>query len=327
MNWVRSHYDRVAVLAAAALLMLCAFFIWRSAAGFAESFANLQPSGSGKAAAPTEKAVELQQAMAKLKEPPQWTFGGRSGLFVPEKHFIGPNGFPATLQTTEVHPPVPNEWLDQFGLPIAEADVLTQDPDNDGFSNLEEWQGHTNPTEKESRPPYLSKFKIKSVTTEPLPTVFSSWTGDTFAINFIDKAHPAGEGGRANIDRSQPTQFVRSGETIRGTRLRIVGFAEKTAPDKYGTDQDVSELRLKNLDTGEEVTLVKERPATSPQSVGTFVYTWGEPREMVLKKDQEFSLPPETEIKYKLIDVQPGRAVIVNTQKPEERIEIVPPAP
>jgi hypothetical protein len=47
----------------------------------------------------------------------------------------------ATLQTTEVHPPVPNEWLEQFGLPIAESDVLAQDPDTDGFPNLEEWHG------------------------------------------------------------------------------------------------------------------------------------------------------------------------------------------
>ena len=74
---------------------------------------------------------------------------GAPGLFVPEKHFIGANGLPATLQTTEVHPPVPNEWLEQFGLPIADADVLTQDPDGDGFTNLEEWQFHTNPDRQE----------------------------------------------------------------------------------------------------------------------------------------------------------------------------------
>ena len=86
--------------------------------------------------------------MEKLKQPAQWTFSSRSGLFVPEKHFIGANGMPATLQTTEVHPPVPNEWLEQFDLPIADADVLTQDPDGDGFTNLEEWQNHTNPTDK-----------------------------------------------------------------------------------------------------------------------------------------------------------------------------------
>jgi hypothetical protein len=88
----------------------------------------------------------LQAAAQKLTKPPQWTFGGRSGLFVPEKHFIGPAGLPATLQTTEVHPPVPNEWLEQFGLPIADADVLGRILTNDDAEclgrNLRDTAGH-----------------------------------------------------------------------------------------------------------------------------------------------------------------------------------------
>jgi hypothetical protein len=322
MNWVRTHYDRCAVLAGALFLLLCACFIWQSAAVFQEEFTSLREPGPAKPATPPIESVELSAAVGKLRQPPQWSFSGRSGLFVPEKHFIGPNGMPVTLQTTEVHPPVPNEWLDQFGLPIADADVLTQDADGDGFDNLEEWRGHTNPTDKASRPPYLSKLKLKSVATEPLPAVFSSRTGDTYAINFIDAHNPSAPDGSANIDRAQPTQFAQKGQTIRGTRLRIVGFREKSAPGKFGAEIDVSELRLENLETGEEVTLVKEKPAISPESVGTFTYSWGEPHELTVKKDEEFSLPPETEIRYKLVDVQPARAVIVNTQKPEERIEI-----
>ncbi|HEX8679656.1 MAG TPA: Amuc_1099 family pilus-like system protein [Chthoniobacterales bacterium] len=322
MDWARENFDRLALGLGAAVLILCSFSIWRSAANFGENFAALQPAGPPKAAAPTAKALEVEAAAKKLAEPPQWTFSGRSGLFVPEKHFIGPNGLPATLQTTEVHPPVPNEWFDQFGLPIADADVLTQDADNDGFNNLEEWQARTNPTDRNSHAPYLSKLRMRSVSTEPFPLVFSSWTGDTFAVNFVNTRAPIDAEGRANIDRSQPTQFVKIGDPIRGTRIRVVGFEEKTAPDRFGTEVDVSELRLQNIEGGEQVTLIKERAATSPESVAAFVYTWGERREFQVKKEQEFSLPPQTEIRYKLVDVQPNKAAIINTQKPEERIEI-----
>src|SRR2546421_1284401 len=150
MDWIRSQYDRVLVIAASVFLLLSAFLIWRNATQFGENFAAQQVAPPPKPAKPPGKAVELDTAEQKLNQPSQWTFSGRSGLFVPEKHFIGPNGLPATLQTTEVHPPVPNEWLDQFGLPIADADVLEQDPDGDGFNNLEEWQAKTNPTEKNS---------------------------------------------------------------------------------------------------------------------------------------------------------------------------------
>ncbi|HEX8280713.1 MAG TPA: Amuc_1099 family pilus-like system protein [Chthoniobacterales bacterium] len=309
MTWLRENFDRVAVLAGALFLLLCAFFIWRSAASFDQGFASLRASGPQKAAAPTAKAVELEQAVRKLAEPPQWTFSGRSGLFVPEKHFIGPNGLPATLQTTEVHPPVPNEWLDQFGLPIAEADVLAQDADADGFTNLEEWQGRTTPTDKNSHPPFVAKLKVRAVNQEPFRLVFASQTGDTFTLN--------------TTDLREPTQFLKIGETIRGTRFRLANYEEKFATNPAtGGQSDVSELTLEQIDTGELVKLVKEKVMVSPQSVVSLVYQWGERREFVVKKDQEFSLPPQTEIRYKLVDVQPDKAVIVNTQKPEERIQI-----
>jgi hypothetical protein len=311
MDWVRTHYERVLMIAAATLLFLSSIFVWRNAASFAAQLAVTPPMPSLKSVSPLAKAVELTAAVEKLHHPPQWTFGGRSGLFVPEKHFIGANGEPATLQTTQVHPPVPNEWLEQFGLPIADADVLEQDPDHDGFSNLDEWLGHTNPTDPKSHPEYYTKLKLKSATEEPFRFVFSSWVGNTYAIN--------------TIDLNQPTQFLKVGDTIKGTRFKIVKFEEKYQPNKYGTNVDVSELTLEQEDAKQQLTLVKEKVATSPESVATFVYTWpvgSPPQEFQVRKDQEFSLKPETQIKYKLIDVGPTKAVIVNSQRADEPIEI-----
>jgi len=308
MNWVRAHYEKVLLIGAALLLFLSSIFIWLNAARFGSTLAGMPPAPSLKSVSPLAKAEELAAAVAKLRQPPQWTFGGRSGLFVPEKHFIGANGLPATLRTTEVHPPVPNEWLEQFGLPIADADVLEQDPDGDGFNNLEEWQGHTNPTDGNSHPEYYTKLKLKSAAEEPFRLVFSSWVGDTYQIN--------------TIDFKQPTQFLKAGDTIKGTRFKIVKFLKKYQPNKYGTNVDVSELTLEQEETKQQLILVKEKVAMSPESVATFVYTWGGRREFQVRKDQEFSLKPQEEIKYKLIDVQPTKAVIVNNQKPNEPIEI-----
>jgi hypothetical protein len=261
-------------------------------------------------------ALELEAAAKKLELPPQWTFSGRSGLFVPEKHFIGANGLPATLQTTQVHPPVPNEWFEQFGLRVEDADVLDQDSDGDGFNNLDEWQGHSNPTDKNSHPDYVTKLKLKTFSEEPFRMMFSSSVGDTFAIN--------------TIDLKQPTQFVKVGDVIGGTRWKITKFTEKSEKNQYGTDMDVSELDLEHEDTHAKLTLVKEKVAMSPESVASFVYTWptgGTPQQFQVRKDQEFSLKPQEAIKYKLIDVQPAKAVIVNTQRPNDKIEIGLAAP
>src|SRR5438552_4770022 len=307
MDWLQKNYERVVLIVGVAILLVSAFCIFQRATGVQSQFAELQSHPTQRPASPPGKAKEAEDALQKLRQPPQWTFGGRSGLFVPEKHFIGTDGQPATLQTTEVHPPVPNEWIEQFGLPIADADVLEQDPDGDGFNNFDEWAAHTTPIDSNSHPEYYTKLKLKSATEEPFRLVFPSWVGDTFAIN--------------TIDLKQPTQFLKVGDLIKGTRFKIAKFLEKYQPNKYGTNVDVSELTLEQVETKQQLTLIKDKVVMSPESVATFVYTWGVRQEFQVRKDQEFSLKPLAQIKYKLIDVGPAKAVIVNSQRADEPIE------
>jgi hypothetical protein len=308
MNWIRANYDRAALIAAALFLFLSAVFIFLLAANFRKSIAGMQMQSSFQKQSAKEKAPEVEQEKQELAGPAQWTFSGRSGLFVPEQHFIDASGQPTTLENTQLHPPVPNEWLEEFSLPITEGDVLDQDPDGDGFNNLDEWQAHTNPIDKNSHADYITKLKMISLAQEPFRFVFSSWVGDTYAIN--------------TIDHRQPTQFLKIGETIRGTLFKLVKFKEKNEKSKYGTDVDVSELTLENAENKDELTLTKGKTTTSPESVANFLYTWGGDQRFSAKKGQEFSLKPQTEIKYKLIDVQPDKAILINTQKPNEEIDI-----
>src|SRR5256886_3623880 len=308
MDWLQKNYERVVLIAGVVILLVSAFCIFQRATGFQSQFTELQSHPTQRPASPPGKAKEAEDALQKLRQPPQWTFGGRARLSVQEKHFIGASGHPAKLQATKVHPPVPNEWLEQFGLPIADADVLDQDPDGDGFNNLDEWSGHTHPTDGNSHPEYYTKLKLKSATEEPFRLIFSSWVGDTYAIN--------------TTDLKQPTQFLKVGDPIKGTRFKIVKFLEKYQQNKYGTNVDVSELTLEQEETKQQLTLVKEKVATSPESVATFVYTWGGRQEFQVRKDQEFSLKPLEQIKYKLVDVGPAKAVIVNSQQADEPIEI-----
>src|SRR5438067_3344091 len=289
MDWLQKNYERVALIAGVLILLVSALAIFRSATSFSDQFAEFNSHPPQRPPSPPGKASEVEKADQSLNHPPQWTFSGRSGLFVPEKHFIAANGEPATLQTTEVHPPVPNEWFEQFNLSIADADALEQDPDGDGFTNLEEWQGHTNPTDRNSHPEYYTKLKLISTSEEPFRLIFSSWMGDTYQIN--------------TIDFNQPTQFLKVGDTIKGTRFKIAKFVKKYEPNKYGTNVDVSELTLEQEETKQQLTLVKEKVAMSPESVATFVYTWGGRREFQVRKDQEFSLKPQEQTKYKLIDI------------------------
>jgi hypothetical protein len=308
LDWIKAHYDRVVLIAAGILLFISAICIWWSAIQFGNRLVSPQPPRA-KTASPPAVLVELDSAAEQLQRPAQWKASTRSGLFVPEKHFIGANGLPATLQNTQVHAPVPNEWFEKYGLPIEDSDVLDQDPDKDGFTNLDEWQGNTDPANKESHPNYLTKLHLVSATEEPFRYIFLSRIKDTFGIN--------------TIDQSEPTQFLKVGDVVRGTGFKIMKFTEKHARNQYGINADVSELLLEQEQSHVQVTLVKGEVATSPQSVATFVYTWGGRREFEVRKDQEFSIATgEGNRTYKLIDVQPAKAAIVNTQKPATPIEI-----
>src|SRR5207248_5286765 len=227
MDWIRTHYEHVMLIAAASFLFISAVSIWWSAVQYRNNLIAHRTAPQPKKATPPGKALEADHAAEQLQHPAQWKSSGRSGLFVPEKHFIGANGLPATLQNTQVHPPVPNEWFERYGLAIADADALDQDPDGDGFTNIDEWYGHTDPTDKNSHPDYLTKLHLVSDTEEPFRFMFASWVGGTFALN--------------TIDQSEPTQFLKMGDTIRGTRYKLVKFVEKHARNQYGTNVDVSE--------------------------------------------------------------------------------------
>src|SRR5437867_8277819 len=209
IDWIKTNYDRAALMGAALFLFISAICIWWSAIEFGNRLVTPQPSRRKSASQPAV-AVELDRAAEQLEHPAQWKASTRSGLFVPEKHFIGADGLPATLQNTQVHPPVPNDLFEKYRLPIEDADVLDQDPDNDGFTNLDEWQGKTDPTNKDSHPDYVTKLHLVSATEESFPYMFSSRTGNVFGIN--------------SIDLSEPTQFLKVGDIVRGTDFKIANF-------------------------------------------------------------------------------------------------------
>ena len=307
-DWIKANYDLVAVIAAAVFLLISAVCIWWGVIQFGNRLVTQQPPRP-KTASPPPVAVELDHAAEQLQQPAQWKASTRSGLFVPEKHFIGADGFPATLENTQVHAPVPNDWFEKYGLPIEDADALDQDPDKDGFTNLDEWQGNTDPTKKDSHPDYTTKLHLVSATEEPFRYIFASRTKDRFGIN--------------STDESEPTQFLRVGDIIRGTDFKIMRFTEKNERNQSGMKTDVSELLLEHQQNHAQLTLVKGQVATSPQSVATFVYTWDRRKEFEVRKDQEFALATaEGNRTYKLTDVHPDKAVIVNTQEPGAPIEI-----
>ena len=273
IDWLKANYDRAVLMAAAV------FFSFPPSpfGGAPFSSATVCHSGNSRqTASQPPVAVDLDRAAEQLQKPIQWKASTRSGLFVPEKHFIGADGMPATLENTQVHAPVPNEWFEKYALPIEDADALEEDPDKDGFTNLDEWQGNTDPTKAESHPDYTTKLHLVSATEEPFRYIFASRTKDKFGIN--------------SIDETEPTQFLKVGDVIRGTDFKIVKFTEKYDRNQLRNEDERIGVAARTPEQPCAVDAGEGQVATSPQSVATFVYSWGGRKEFEVRKDQEFPL-------------------------------------
>ena len=78
--------------------------------------------------------------------------------------------------STPIHPPIPNEWFFEHGLEdiFVYSDVLTRDPDNDGFTILEEFEAKTLPNNPDSHPALITKLQMDEIKQSGMTLQFSS---------------------------------------------------------------------------------------------------------------------------------------------------------
>lgn len=91
--------------------------------------------------------------------------------------FVGPSlwlkkgGDPSPLLGgTPVHPPIPNKWFldNDMAEVIRKSDAKDADTDGDGFTNLEEFEGETDPQDPSSHPPLINKLKLANTSVQKM---------------------------------------------------------------------------------------------------------------------------------------------------------------
>ena len=112
------------------------------------------------------------------------------------------------------------------------------------------------------------------------------------------------------LDRGRKTDFLKIGEKVSNSFYRLEKFEFKEVVNQSTRGkQDVSELTVVNLETGDAVVLVKERETDSPNVFALFDYQITG-RDIQVKKLQEFILLPDKDKRYKLLDVNDSEALI-----------------
>jgi len=312
MDWIKKNYDRCLLLLLAIALLGSSVSVILSIKSYPERFAPIQAEVVHGKKVTSLETEALERAKEALTKPAAWE-SHTGSLYISRKYVArhdDATGMDLLINPFEqgsapLHPPIPNEWFlkNNLGERILDADVLEQDPDKDGFTNLDEFLGKTDPQEPTSHPSYLTKLRLKKFMQTPFRLKFEAYDDDgNFQIN--------------TVDVHQPTQFVKMGETIAGTKYKVVKFESKAEPNpKTGVNKDISELVVENIENGNRVVLVVGTQVNSPDQFARFAFLWDH-TEFTVKKEQKFFLKPEPGIEYKLVDIRENEALIM-TVKPE----------
>ncbi|MEI6338005.1 MAG: Amuc_1099 family pilus-like system protein [Verrucomicrobiota bacterium] len=309
MEWLKKNYERAILAFAALLLLVSGGLIINNVSGFSEQFTGRNSSKRADNTIkpyPTEKLIA---ASGLVKTVPAWGVHDGS-LFVSRPYVLKEDGnggntlIDPTESPVDLHPPIKNSWLLKYGLPYWEKGVKDQDSDADRFSNVEEFIAGTDPRERNSVPPYYTKLQLLKFISKPFRLIFTSSPDDgkTFAINTKDLK------GR--------TQFLEKGQMIDGTPYKVIAYEAKKAVVNE-IEKDVSVLTIENTEDGRKILLVANKESNDPTSFAEFRYLYDNSK-FTVKKEDEFSLAPETGRKYKLIDISEAEALIQDLNTKEQ---------
>ena len=317
MTWVQQNYDRFLLGLLAAALLVCAGLLFNNARNYNLVFASLkdQVHRNNTIQSPDQNTVAATEA--NLAKPEIWQArvvdSTRLPVFDSVPYIANGDDIinPLASGSNMLHPPIPNKWLIDNNQDLLSPDVLTQDSDGDGFTTLDEYLGKTDPQDKNSHPPYYTKLVLTKFVRIPFRLKFEAKNGDTLLINTIDV-------------EDAPTLFLKVGQAVTGTKFKITKFEPKFSTAK-GFKEDVSEVTVQNVESGEVVVLPKAQEVDSPTTYAVLNYLWtGKP--FAVKKNQEFTLKPEDNVKYKVLDLNDQEVhILKEDDKKDLHIRMAPP--
>ena len=156
-----------------------------------------------------EGGKELERALSLMEK--DWNFldempERKGGIFVGTSLYLKKGErLPINLYEGDpVHSLIPNSWFLKYGIDITLLDAPNRDEDGDGFSNREEYLSETNPKEKKSYPPLISRLRLSHIDVNFFTLKIASEIGNRYKFSYADSF------GRENKTK----EFIREGETF-----------------------------------------------------------------------------------------------------------------
>ncbi len=204
-----------------------------------------------------------------------------------------PPDAPAT-STRDARPPKLSEeaWFKHYNLDLNDPAMLQRDEDNDGFTNAEEFIDNTDPRDPSSHPPLIVRAVMVDYATTELPYVLEGVEAGTARIRKVD---------------SGEIIQVSDGDMLAG--MRVERIRKRVISSKESAQSDVSEVTLRDPDSGQTTLLVRGQRARAADTFAA-IQVPGSGGPVNVREGQEFSLPGEQGIRYKVFEIRPRQVII-----------------
>ena len=321
MSWLSQNYEKAAIGGAAVVALGLAAFGWMKVGSVEENF-NVNLSGRGNNDPSVKDADLVPKAMASRAADRSQTQADDEGRMV--DFFTGIPLFVASSAPTvsndpytsdPIHPPIPNSWWLNYKLDPGFGDSPQRDPDGDGFSNLDEFEGKTDPTDPKKYPSIIAKLKyVKDESTTFLLTPgFEADGGNTF--KYEDSNSQSFRVSGANPVK--PGELFFGDEGVAKNRFKYLGSeVRKEMNERIGQEQDIAYFRVEDQKPNKKGT-VYEIPKFSLKDKMNFVQydrtavlsleaLGFSGQEFKVEENTAFALPPNAATKdYFLKSVTP----------------------
>jgi hypothetical protein len=189
MSWFSKNYEKAALGGAIVLAVGLVYAGWSKYGSVAQDFGD-SLKGNGPSNTAVTGADLIPKAVQSMKLDRSWTQASDSerpvDLFVGIPLFVAsssPDKSVDLLKDAPIHPPIPNIWWLENHLDPGFADSPSRDPDQDGFTNLEEYLAKTDPNDSKSIPQLISKLMY--VNDDSMAWVLRPGYGDGDKFPFI----------------------------------------------------------------------------------------------------------------------------------------------
>lgn len=215
---------------------------------------------------------------------------------------------------------IPPIWKQKYNFDLADPAVAASDPDADGYSNKEEFDAGTDPTDKNSAPAVINKLFVKSYTPRQLKIVFKGYNELSdqpgvyeYQINTPDLAKRSWR-----LKEGQEIKVDDFNKYVIG-KFREIKRMEINPRTGQEEEKNYSELDVLDPRLNENITLLFNTAQDSDQStVGFELQVPGEsPEPPDVAIGQKFKVR-DTEYQLRRVDKQTGAAIVLDLKTQKE---------